>query len=200
MRGIQTVVGFAVLLAVLGGVWVVGLHPEWIKPHAAEEEEMPAETDVPVRTATIVRATLRQYVEGYGAVEPEPASEAKPAAGASIAAPVQGIVAEVLCAAGQRVVKTTPLFQLDERLVKAQEEQAQAALESVKASMAKLKATPRPEQIELAQLAVQKAKGAFDLAEKNCQRQRSLAPEQVTSAKVMEAVETELDADRKSVV
>jgi RND family efflux transporter MFP subunit len=196
MKIIQTVIGFAVLLAVLGGVWVVGLHPDWIKPHNAEEQEKSPETDVPVKTALVVRATLRQYVEGYGVVEPEPAMGGKAAAGANVAAPAQGIIAEVLCAAGQRVEKGTPLFQLDERLAKAQEEQAQAALESTRASLAKLKATPRPELIELGQLAVQKAKGAFDLAEKNYERQRSLVPEQVTSAKVIQAAETELNSAR----
>ena len=196
MRGVQTVVGFAVLLAVLGGVWVVGLHPEWIKPHTAEEEEKAPDTDVPVKTATIVRATLRQYVEGYGAVEPEPAMAGKPSAATNIAAPAAGLLTDVLCEAGQRVEKGVALFQLDDRLAKAQEKQAQAALESAKAALAKLKATPRPEQLELAQMAVQKAKGAFDLAEKNCERQRNLATEQAISIKVIQAAEAELNSAR----
>lgn len=196
MRGVQTVLGFAVLLAVLGGVWVMGLHPDWIRPHTAEEEEKAPETDVPVKTAVVARATLRQYVEGYGAVEGEPATEGKPAAVASVAAPVQGTIAQVLCATGQRVETGTPLFQLDDRLARAQEAQAQAALESAQASLAKLKATPRPEQLDVAQLAVQKARGVFELAEKNYQRQKNLMTQEATSAKVIQATETERNSAR----
>ena len=62
--------------------------------------------------------------------------------------------------------------------------------------LAKLKATPRAEQLAVAQLAVQKARGAFDLAEKDYRRQKNLMTEEVTSERVIQAAETELGAAR----
>ncbi len=194
MKAIQTVIGSVVGMAVLGGVWVVTLHGEWLKPHAQTEEEKPAETDVAVRTAAISRATLRQYVEGYGAVEPEPGSGGKPSAGAAIAAPSPGMVAGVLCEIGQRVEKDAVLIQLDDRLARAQEEQALAMLESAKATLSKLKSMPRPEQLEIARLTVEKANISVGLTEKNYARQQKLAPEQVASAKTLQAAEAEMNA------
>lgn len=196
MKVTQIVVGSVVGLVLLGGIGVMTLRPDWLKPHEKAEEEKAVETDVPVKTAKVTRATLRRYVEGYGAVEPEPAMGGEPSAGAVIASPLAGMVADVKCEPGKVVVKDAVLIQLDDRLVAAQEEQAQAVLESAQATLAKIKSMPRPEQLEVAKLGVQKAKGAADLAERNFERQRKLGPEQVASAKVMEAAENELNAAR----
>ena len=99
-----------VLLAAAGGFgWLV-----WLKPAGGEETEKAPETDVPVRTAKIVRATLRGYVTAYGVVEAAPPGE-QPAASARVASSVAGVVADVRCAEGERVEKGAVLFQLDSR-------------------------------------------------------------------------------------
>jgi RND family efflux transporter MFP subunit len=196
MKVTQIFVGSAVGLVLLAGIGVMTLRPGWLKPREQAEDERAVETDVPVRTAKVTRATLRRYVEGYGAVEPEPAMAGKPSAGAALASPLPGMVAAVLCEPGQVVAKDAVLIQLDDRLATAQEEQAIAALESAQATLAKVKSMPRPEQSDVARLTIQKAKGAADLAERNFERQRKLGPEQVTSAKAMEAAENELNAAR----
>jgi len=196
MKVTQIVVGSVVGLVLMGGIGVMTLRPQWLKPHAQEEEEKAVETDVPVKTAKVTRATLRRHVEGYGAVEPEPAIGGKPSAGAAIASPLAGMVSAVLCEPGKVVEKDAVLIQLDDRLVTAQEEQAQAALESAQSTLVKIKSMPRPEQLEVAKLAIQKAKGAADLAERNFERQKKLGPDQVASAKSIEAAENELNAAR----
>src|SRR5207253_10152427 len=83
---------------------------------------------------------------------------------------------------------------LDDRIAKANEEQAAAVLASAQASLAKLKATPRPEQLELAQLVVDKARSSVDFAAKNVERQKQLLESDNTSQKAVEAAQLELIA------
>jgi len=79
----------------------------------ADEPELP--TEVAVHTGKIVKTSLHRYVQAYGMVEPEPASDAKPAASAKIAVPVPGILAQIHCQEGQQVQKGSLLFELDNR-------------------------------------------------------------------------------------
>ena len=74
------------------------------------------ETEVSVTVAPVVTATLHAYVTGWGTVEPEPATEGRPAASAHIAAPGSGLITAVLISEGQRVTKGATLFRLDSRL------------------------------------------------------------------------------------
>src|SRR5437667_2913560 len=83
----------------------------------AQEETDKVTTEVAVRVGKLTRATLHGYVTAYGVVEPEPAHDGKPGAGARLAPPAPGIVAEVSCAEGQRVEKGAGLFRLDSRPV-----------------------------------------------------------------------------------
>lgn len=70
-------------------------------------------TLVSVQVGTLRRMTLRQYVTGYGSVEPAPATARHPAAAAAVAAPVSGVVARVMVVAGQRVRRGQPLLVLN---------------------------------------------------------------------------------------
>jgi len=192
MKTVRNLMGLLLLIVLVAGVWIVRFHPEWLKPSAQEEEDETVATEVPVQTARITRTTLRRYVDGFGTVDPEPARAGRQPASAAVASLVAGIVERVLCEPGQQVSKGTPLVQLDDRLAKAAEEQAAAALESAKATLAKLRSTPRPEQLELAQLAVEKARNSVEFAARGYERQRKLAPQQGTSEKSLQAAELEL--------
>ncbi len=86
----------------------------WFMPGHDKAEQIPAETDVPVRVAKIIRTTLHRYVTAYGMVDAEP-SGAQPAASSRIAAPIPGVVAAVNCAEGQAVERGAILVQLDSR-------------------------------------------------------------------------------------
>lgn len=83
---------------------------------AGTDGEEAAATIVPVSVARITRATLHDYVDTWGTVEPEPASGSAPAASARVATPVAGIVAQVKVAEGQRVSQGALLFTLDSRV------------------------------------------------------------------------------------
>jgi membrane fusion protein (multidrug efflux system) len=70
-------------------------------------------TVVSVQTGVLKLATLHRYVQGYGTVEPAPATAAQPAAGAQLAAPSAGIVAKVNVLEGQRVEKGDVLMEFN---------------------------------------------------------------------------------------
>jgi RND family efflux transporter MFP subunit len=194
MKVARFIFGSVLLLAVAAGVWVVVFHGDWLTPSAVHEEEKAPETEVPVKTARVERATLRRYVEGFGTVEPEPPGSSGPGAGATLTSPVAGVVAAVKCTAGEKVSRGDVLVQLDDRVARAAEEQTAAALQSAKASLDRVKATPRPEQLELAQLVVDKARSTLNFAQKSFERQKTLAETQGSSQKNLELAASELAA------
>ncbi|HEV8378378.1 MAG TPA: HlyD family efflux transporter periplasmic adaptor subunit, partial [Tepidisphaeraceae bacterium] len=194
MKAVRFIVGLILLVAVAGGVFVLLRHSEWFKSSAHEDEEKEAPTDVPVKTAHVEKATLRGYVEGFGIIQPQPAASGKAGAGVTVTSPVAGVVSAVYCEAGKAVEEGAPLFQLDDRIAKAAEEQAAAVLVSAQAGLAKLKATPRPEQLELAQLVVDKARSNVDFTQKSLERQKQLLESNNASQKAVEAAQLELVA------
>ncbi len=106
MKKLAFVLGLATLI---GFVWF-----GWLRPAGDEQPEPDPATEVAVHVGKVTHATLRAYVTAYGMIEPEPAGEA-PAASASIAPSVAGVVVAVRVAEGQRVAKGDVLFELDSR-------------------------------------------------------------------------------------
>ena len=78
---------------------------------ATGEETTPSV--ITVQVGALTNVTLHRYVEGYGTVEPAPATAEQPAAGATLAAPVAGVVARVNAIAGQQVTKGDVLAELN---------------------------------------------------------------------------------------
>lgn len=68
---------------------------------------------ITVQTNALRRATLHRYVEGFGSVEPAPATEDQPAAGGMLSAPSAGVVARVGVVEGQQVKKGDVLVELN---------------------------------------------------------------------------------------
>ncbi|MGH7996538.1 MAG: efflux RND transporter periplasmic adaptor subunit [Opitutaceae bacterium] len=85
----------------------------------------PGPTLVTVQTAKIQRTTLRGYVDGYGSVEPRPATADEAPAGARVASPVSGTITQARVTEGQRVDKGEVLFELDSRVAKVAVDAAQ---------------------------------------------------------------------------
>jgi multidrug efflux pump subunit AcrA (membrane-fusion protein) len=81
-------------------------------PEAAPDEEKTTSI-VTVQTGVLTNVTLHRYVEGYGTVEPVPATADQPAAGAMLAAPVAGVVVKVNAIIGQQVKKGDVLAELN---------------------------------------------------------------------------------------
>jgi membrane fusion protein (multidrug efflux system) len=104
------IAGIAVILA--AGLGVVAL----IKSRGEASESSGDEatpTIVTVQTGALKLATLHRYVQGYGMVEPAPATAEQPAAGAQLAAPSASVVAKVNVLEGQHVEKGDVLVELN---------------------------------------------------------------------------------------
>ncbi len=91
--------------------------------HGSDKTEAPAGGDneevasiVTVQTGKLARATLHDYVEGFGSVAAAPADKDHPAASADVASPVAGVVKTVNVYEGQTVQKGDLLLQLDSRV------------------------------------------------------------------------------------
>jgi RND family efflux transporter MFP subunit len=101
---------FVLLIVAIGLLWFF-----WLRPAGDEGTAMEPATEVAVRVGKVTRATLRAYVTAYGMIEPEPAGGEAPAASASVAPSVPGIVVAVKGVEGRRVAKGDVLFELDSR-------------------------------------------------------------------------------------
>jgi len=165
---------------------------------AAPEDEDPDNTknEIPVHTARVSIATMHRYIEGFGTVAPRPPRPGEMAGSANVASPIAGVVAKVTCQVGQQVKAGDVVIQLDDRLAKSAEEQATAALAQAQASQAALKATPRPDQLEIARLTVDKSKAALEFAQHTYDRLKQLAADQGTSTKSVEQAAMEQAAAR----
>jgi multidrug efflux pump subunit AcrA (membrane-fusion protein) len=123
----QIITGIVVVAAGLGVVALIKSHG----PDAATGEETTPSV-VTVQVGALTNVTLHRYVEGYGTVEPAPATADQPAAGATLAAPVAGVVAKVNVVAGQQVNKGDVLVELNSGAVTADyAEQAAARQEKL---------------------------------------------------------------------
>ena len=85
-------------------------------------------TEVSVTVTPIVSMTMHAYVDGWGRVEPEPASTGHPAANARVTAPVLGVVTLIASSEGQRIAQGAILFQLDGRVADLAVERARRAV------------------------------------------------------------------------
>jgi RND family efflux transporter MFP subunit len=178
--------------ALILGAVVLVVRPGWLKPGSSEEAEKEIEVEVPVKVAAAKRMTLRRWVQAYGTVEAAPVAPGQPAGGATVSSPVAGVISEVLCGPGKVVEEGAILFKLDDRLASAAEDQASAAVESAKASLRRIRSAPRPEQVQLAQFAVDKAAEGVEYAQKSFDRLKLLSGEQIASTKTLEAAAHDL--------
>jgi multidrug efflux pump subunit AcrA (membrane-fusion protein) len=111
MKRKQTVISLIVLLC--AGLGVYALFKLHGTPPPSDEEEDNVPTVVSVQVGALERMTLHRCVNGYGTVEPAPATASEPAADAPLAAPAAGVVADVNVAEGQHVGKGEVLMTLN---------------------------------------------------------------------------------------
>ena len=109
----------SVLLVVGGLLWsgTPFVKADNDEPSAPEEKVV---TEVAVHTGKITTATLHGYVEGFGTVQPAPATKEQPAAGAQLAAPSAGVVAKVNVVKGQQVNQGDVLVKLNSQLAETE--------------------------------------------------------------------------------
>lgn len=106
----KTILG-GVVIVVAGGLAIFFLLKSHHSDSAAEEEKAPPLVTVQVGALKLM--TLHNYLNGYGLVEPMPASPAGPAADAPLAPVTAGIVARINVVEGQDVQKGDVLVELN---------------------------------------------------------------------------------------
>jgi membrane fusion protein, multidrug efflux system len=179
---LQIALGALLGFALLGGGWVTIVHPAWIKPHPKEEDEdAKVESVVPVHVGKVTRRSFHRYVEGWGNVAAEPAQDGKPAASARVASPTLGVLASAHCAEGQRVEKGATLFQLDTRTASAEAAKAIAARGSARATLDRLASS-------------------VEFSERELERTKKLASEQLASDKDLRAAELLVTTAKKELI
>jgi membrane fusion protein, multidrug efflux system len=109
-------------LAVCGGFLWLGI----IRVLADADDKPPVEekvvTEVAVQTGKITSATLHGYVQGFGTIEPAPATAGEPAASAQLAAPSAGVVTKVNVVEGQSVTNGEVVAELNSQAAAAEME------------------------------------------------------------------------------
>jgi len=111
MKPKQVVIG--IIVALCAGLGIYALFKSHGAAYASDDEAETTTNVVSVQVGALQRMTLRDYVTGYGTVGPAPATASEPAAGAQLAAPSAGVVAEVNVVEGQRVEKGDVLMTLN---------------------------------------------------------------------------------------
>lgn len=108
--------GLLVIMHAFGVLW----------PSYAEEAHPAAEVSVAV--GRVIQTDIRDYVQGYGMVEPAPPTAGR-SGGAKLSAPVAGIIVSVPVSEGQAVKAGTIIVRLDDRTALATLEKDTHALE-----------------------------------------------------------------------
>src|SRR3954465_14265850 len=117
---------------------------------------------------------FKNTVAGAGMVEPETEN-------ISVGTPLPGIVVEVMVKVGQRVKKAEPLFRIDDRDRKAELEVRKTMLADAKASLARLEAMPRPEELPAAEAKVKEAQADWENWEQQWSRGEKLVADRAIS-------------------
>jgi HlyD family secretion protein len=118
------------------------------------------------------RTPFKKTVAGAGIVEAQTENIA-------IGSPLAGVVMEVFIPrtdVGKRVKAGTPLFQVDDRQLKAQLLFYKANLASARSQLAKLEAQPRPEELPPSQAKVRAAEANVALMKDQAERAARLYP------------------------
>jgi multidrug resistance efflux pump len=113
-------------------------------------------------------------VAGAGLVEPQTEN-------ISVGSSVPGVVVEVMVRVGQKVKAGEPLFRLDDRELKAELAVRRAMLADATASLDRLSAMPRPEEVPSAEAQVREAQADWENWEKQWARGEELVTKNAMS-------------------
>ena len=121
MKRIAKTILVLVIVAALGTLAVLKIIKAHSGAHAGGDDDddaaKPATSEatavVTVQTGVLKQATLHNFVEGYGTVQPAPATSGQPAASAQLAAASAGVVARIPVVEGQHVEKGDVILELN---------------------------------------------------------------------------------------
>jgi|1185.fasta_scaffold56378_1 HlyD family secretion protein len=148
----------------------IGLIAFAVRYMAQAEKRMPV-VPPPIQPAS---NPFPNSVAGAGMVEPETEN-------ISIGTPLAGIIVDVCVKVGQRVNAGEPLFRIDDREKKAALAVRQAMLADAQATLERLEAMPRPEEIPAAEAKVRETKADWENWAQQTARREKLLPQHATS-------------------
>ena len=137
-----------------------------------EQEASPqvqAEKIIPVQVARVQRGEIKSFLTVSGLIEPKEIVR--------VFAKSIGQAKEVLVQEGARVKKDDILMRLDDEQIRLQVAQAKANLDVAEASLERIRAGARPQEINQAEAAVRQAKINLDSADENYQKMKKLFSE-----------------------
>ncbi|SFC41160.1 efflux RND transporter periplasmic adaptor subunit [Clostridium uliginosum] len=120
---------------------------------------------------------------------------------ANIASKISARVSEVSVNIGSNVNKGDTIIKLDTQDLQAQVNQAQAAVNTAKASLVNATNGTRPEQIAQAQAALDNATESYEVTKKNYERTKTLVEAEANTQQQLESAEQQLvatEAQQKS--
>jgi membrane fusion protein (multidrug efflux system) len=126
------------LAAICGGIILPGAIRVLADADDAPTTEEKIVTIVSVQTGKITSATLHGYIQGFGTIEPAPATADLPAASAQLSAPSAGIVARVNVVEGQSVTNGEVLVDLSLPALRAEVERQKKLYEQQNTSLKNL--------------------------------------------------------------
>lgn len=136
-----------------------------------------ARMPTPIPLETPPESGFLRAVSGNGLVEPSSES-------ISVGAPAPGLVTAVFVEAGQEVRAGEPLFQLDDRALRAEVSVRRAAVETVRQKLARLASLPRAEEVDALVARVREAEAS--LADERTQLTRREALQDVVAKEEVE--------------
>ncbi len=140
------------------------------------------------------RAPFEHSVAGVGTVEARTEN-------IEVGAAVPGLVVELYVGVdkvGQRVKAGTPLFRIDDRVLRAKLRCTEADLTAAQAQLAKLENQPRREELAVSEARVRVARANLDLLQDLDRRGRQLYERQATSAEEYRQRQLTYEAGRKN--
>lgn len=112
----------------------------------------------------------------------------------NIASKISARVSEVLVDIGSNVNQGDTIIKLDTKDLQAQVDQAQAAVNTAKATLTNAASNTRPEQIAVAQATLDNATKAYEVSKKNYERTKTLVEAEANTKQQLEAAEQQLVA------
>jgi len=154
----------------------------------AEKPTIQPEKIVPIQVAKVQRGEINSLLTVSGLVEPKEAVR--------VFSKTVGQVKEILIQEGDQVKKDAILMRLDDEQTRLQVAQARANLDSAQASLERIKAGARPQEVSQVEAAVRQAKINLDSAEENYLKMQKLFSEGAISEQQHDQAKNQLEIAR----
>jgi len=154
----------------------------------AEKPTIQPEKIVPIQVAKVQRGEINSLLTVSGLVEPKEAVR--------VFSKTVGQVKEILIQEGDQVKKDAILMRLDDEQTRLQVAQARANLDSAQASLERIKAGARPQEVSQVEAAVRQAKINMDSAEENYLKMQKLFSEGAISEQQHDQAKNQLEIAR----